>query len=139
MWNKQIRAGLRGPEPPIARTTRSDELQLAWEIWTGSSWERVEVGDRDERLHQLRNGPLPFAGAGERLRVNGVLQPWIRVRIVAGEYGAPPVLHAVTVSYRVVTTKERPDRIWTYNDFWWEDQTAFKGFLSNRFVPTNAW
>jgi len=140
---------------PAANPSR--DLRLRWEFWDGDRWELLGISGNNGAVPPARGQPIPneFADTTEGLKqsgtvsfrlprqpqitsVNGVEQTWLRLRLVAGNYGAeaqyvpsnpdrlqdgyrlvpatlfPPSLQAIQVSYEA-TRRTAPDQILTYN------------------------
>jgi hypothetical protein len=86
-----------GPEPPIARTKASADLQLKWEFGNGKEWTEIGVstpggglsGFKDTTRALTRSGrvTLPLLSSPGKISVNDVASYWVRVRIVSGDYG----------------------------------------------------
>ncbi len=129
----------------------SSTLQLRWEAWTATHWEPLVVSDGSAQFSQGSTG-VPPAGeisftmpAGVApTTVNGVLAHWVRVRIAAGNYGAPaqyipqpatspvefvfvpdtfqpPSLSRLTIDYLKSHPLEVPAKAQTLNTFERED------------------
>lgn len=63
-------------------------LQLKWEFGNGNKWTELTINDGTENL--TKNGDVKFTFPDEPISqttVNGVKDYWIRVRIIAGNYG----------------------------------------------------
>ncbi len=69
---------------------RDNALQLAWEFWNGQSWQAVPVNPPPDVLTNAgdRTVTLLLPNSPKLLVLNGLENYWIRVRIVAGGYGA---------------------------------------------------
>jgi len=90
-----------GPEPPIPRTNAAGTTRLAWEFWDGLHWivfgvsgpaegaSKDHPGFEDGTRALTQSGHIRFQLpiAASVVRVNGIDAPWIRVRLVAGNYG----------------------------------------------------
>jgi hypothetical protein len=143
-----------GPTSPIPVKPSSD-LQLRWEVSGAGGWLPVgdakpgstrdsdsEFGFEDGTEAFTRSGRIKFT-LPENLggtAVNGLAGRWLRVRIVAGNYGAgaryvlktagkpedgyvlypetfaPPVIATVAVSYSLTTAPVPPDQLLAYNN-----------------------
>ncbi|MGV0025317.1 putative baseplate assembly protein [Phormidesmis priestleyi] len=155
------------------------DLKLQWEFWD-EGWKPIGVSnrldpgtsspDRNFRDSTLaftqREHPAPsvqFTLPKKPLKptiVNGVENFWIRVRIVAGDYGkeatyvskpdtqpasyefkpasfAPPVVGSLKVGYTVVFEQSAPDKILTYNDFAYRIVKRSSDTSFRRFPPFN--
>jgi hypothetical protein len=106
-----------GEEPPLPRTRASADLKLRWEYWNGTLWSAlgtVEAG-RDARQASTGFGDTTQALTKDGLvtfrlpadhaatTIQGLTSAWLRVRLLAGNYGAearyaaaPPVLAQAT-------------------------------------------
>ena len=129
----------------------SATLQLRWETWTTAGWTPLVVNDGSDRLSIGVTGVAPAgqisftvpAGV-ERTTVNGVLAYWLRVRIVAGNYGIaaqyipvpgtspiafifvpdsfhPPSLSRLSIDYVKTHPFAVPAQALTRNTFEWKD------------------
>ena len=66
----------------------SDDIEVKWEFGNGKKWTELTINDGTENL--TKNGDVKFTFPDEPISqttVNGVKDYWIRVRIVAGNYG----------------------------------------------------
>ena len=160
-----------GPPANPPPTEPSSDLKLSWELWNGSTWVVVGTstptsppgaGFTDGTAAFTKNGPVEIKTPSQAATttVNGVDGYWLRVRIVAGDYGkdahyvsngdggfnlvladfAPPVV--ATVRLKATFTKSAgPDTALTYNDFTFADvssqhDTGGPGSSFAPFVPT---
>ena len=130
-----------GIKPPAA----SKDLKLSWEYWNGSKWSELATVDSTKALTAPTGSvsfKLPLDAAAST--VNGVENIWVRVRIVAGNYGvparyepinklklsdgyslidatlAPPSLSSLTLDYNLVTEESTAAALVAYNDFAFE-------------------
>ncbi|WP_437536834.1 putative baseplate assembly protein [Sorangium sp. So ce726] len=63
-------------------------VALAWEYWSGSGWEALEVVDGTEAL--TRPGKITFTCPVMPVaQINGRNSRWVRARIASGGYGSP--------------------------------------------------
>ncbi|HWS90128.1 MAG TPA: putative baseplate assembly protein [Pyrinomonadaceae bacterium] len=96
-------AGIRTP-------AASEKLRLRWEFWNGAKWAELATVDREgaakreekplpatefadtTKAFTAREGAVTFTlpASAAATPVNGVENVWVRVRIVAGNYGEPP-------------------------------------------------
>ncbi len=152
---KSTDAASAGIKPPAA----SNDLKLKWEYWNGSKWSELATVDKNgvvgvpplqftdttKALTALTGSvsfKLPLDAAATT--VNGVENVWVRVRLVAGNYGvparyeplnkekladgyrlidatlAPPSLVSLLVDYNLVTQESPADSLVAYNDFAFE-------------------
>ena len=145
---------------------------LKWEVWTGTTW--VEMGTsttsdaqgptgtefKDTTKALTVSGQVSFRLPEHvaRSTVNGVENCWVRVRIVAGDYGqdaryvprepnnpaagynffpatfAPPVISAITVDY-TLNKAAAPEVLLTFNDHSYQDVTAANSDPNQTVVP----
>jgi hypothetical protein len=66
----------------------SDDIELKWEFGNGRKWTELTINDGTENL--TKNGNVEFTFPDEPISqttVNGLKDYWIRVRIIAGNYG----------------------------------------------------
>lgn len=66
----------------------SDDIELKWEFGNGRKWTELTINDGTKNL--TKNGNVEFTFPDEPISqttVNGVKDYWIRVRIIAGNYG----------------------------------------------------
>jgi hypothetical protein len=163
------------PTPPPA--VPSDDIKLRWEAWTGAAW--VELGNStksgvvttpvngnpfsDDTKALSQDGTITFTlpqrVAG--IAVNGKANYWIRVRIVAGNYGVeghlvpddspsklkfvlpnftPPSIRTLTASYDLdqpapPQTRSLPEAVISENDFVFDDLTARNADPGQAFAP----
>jgi hypothetical protein len=164
-----------GVETPVP-SARPRDTKLLWEFWDGRAWKELGisevgsatgppagagrvrfVGHSDESpAGAFSDGTRVFSKPGDirfefpappaPLTLNGLNGYWIRVRIVAGDYGrdahlervkgnlierelhkegslvlvpasfAPPSIHSIQLDYQV-TKETNPSAVLTYNDF----------------------
>ena len=82
------------------RSDKTEDITLAWEYWDGNSWSRIENSsenvDHPENLNlaytmTTASGELTFrCPEVKEKEVNGSKNYWVRMRIIAGDYGLPP-------------------------------------------------
>src|SRR5262249_38245635 len=152
--------GTEVPIPPVD----AHDTRLLWEYWTGESWTTLGTGeaggagggrrgrfvrgnegapedsqfsDTTQALSKSGDVSFHFPRPPVQLELNGQKGYWIRVRIIAGDYGhdaqydidtekggylltpasfAPPSIHAIQVDYSV-KKESQPDVVLTCNDF----------------------
>lgn len=138
----------------------SPDLQLRWEAWDGVAWALLGITS----LNGATTGsPSTFADDGKAFtqsgkirftlppsvatrKVNGVESNWIRVQIVAGNYGVdatyvsddsqpahfrlvpptlrPPLVASLSMSVDVTTAAVVPDAVVAFNNGQFDDLTA---------------
>lgn len=149
----------------IPRANPSDTLRLRWEFWDGRTWSLLGISARTGAvpLEPGQPNPTEFQDTTQGLSTDGLIsfrvpsQPqltsvngaenyWIRVRLIAGNYGlearyepidperiqdgyrlipatlAPPSLQSIQVTHEVTKTAA-PEVVLAYNDFEYEDYT----------------
>ncbi len=149
--------------PPVKA---SDDLKLKWEFWSGKSWTELgtatprEATAGESKIFEdttkafTNSGYVKFMLPRQPVAqpVNGAENFWIRVRIVAGDYGkearyelidpnkpetgyklipatfAPPVIANVAVDYSLSKSATAPETVLAYNDFVYEDFTKAQFF-----------
>lgn len=161
-----------GIKPPAAH-----DIKLRWEYWNGENW--AELATVDQNGTAIKdNKPLPAAQFADTTKaltaptgrvilnfprdaatttVNGAENFWVRVRVVAGNYGVParyepinkekladgyklveatltpPSLSSLTADYSLLTEESTADATVTYNDFAFErTSSGFKPFRASR-------
>jgi hypothetical protein len=73
------------PVPPVFT---SNDLSLRWEFWDGQAWVTITaITDGTDRLTKSGDITIRFSSAPRISAINGVENVWVRVRIVAGNYG----------------------------------------------------
>ncbi len=137
-------------------TEASQNLKLKWEFWNGKVWQELGIAESENNTENeatefkdttqafTQNGQIEFNLVEKPVltRVNGVESFWLRVRIIAGNYGkeahyerivpspdppapeyrfieatfAPPLISSITVDHTLTTQEEPPEAIFTYND-----------------------
>jgi predicted phage baseplate assembly protein len=148
--------------PPVYTTNRPE---LLWEFWNGTNWETLGTAlstkgveetnfkDYTRALSVTQYVQITFASQPFETTVNGVKNYWLRVRLVAGNYGdevryvrdtnnaykvepatlAPPVVRDLRLKY-TATLNRAPEAVVTYNDFVYDEQTLAVPFAP--FRPT---
>jgi hypothetical protein len=127
--------------------------QLQWEFWNGQIWKIIGTSNRSGAIANSDNfvdNTQAFTKIGtntvqftlsdqpQQLNINGTNNFWIRIRMIAGDYGKeaqytqdnkanitsftpasflPPVINTITVGYTLTTAASLPEQILTYNDF----------------------
>jgi hypothetical protein len=166
------------PLPPVA----GQGLKLRWEFWDGQEWAVLGTGDltapqRVGRVRILRETPgevsetefsdttrafsdtgtvsFRFSQPPAPCTVNGQKGYWVRVRIIAGDYGretlyekdesgayvltpasfAPPSIRSIKVDY-AVESESQPEAITTCNDFVY--RTVQSGESFQPFLPASS-
>jgi hypothetical protein len=153
-----------GADTPFP-AAKPQNTKLQWEFWDGNMWSELGTSDIAARRIRIRSGDaegadtefsdstqvfsesgdvsFKFPKAPARLNLNGQDNYWIRVRIIAGDYGreahyehreglierelkggvvlmpatfAPPSIRSISIDYSV-TKESHPDSFVTYNDF----------------------
>ncbi len=154
-------SGSDTPLPPA----KPQDTKLCWEFWDGTVWAELgtsetsakhiriridspeapdaQFSDNTQVLSESGDISFKFPKAPAMLNLNGQTNYWIRVRIVAGDYGkeahyeqkgglierelkggfvlvpatlAPPSIRSIKVDY-AVRKESQPDTLLTYNDF----------------------
>ena len=178
--------GTEGGMPPVD----AHDTKLLWEYWSGESWNTLGtseagvagVGGRVRFVREPEGAPedsqfsdttQAFSRSGDvsfrfpkppvQLELKGQKGYWVRVRIIAGDYGrdahyeidtekggylitpptfAPPSIHAILVDYSV-KKESPPDAVLTSNDFGYkrippagEPFRPFTATSSNEASPT---
>jgi hypothetical protein len=132
--------------------------KLRWEFWDGQAWVELgtaemsrrvrisqepsegsattEFSDTTQTLSETGTVSFRFNRIPQPCEVNGQKSYWIRVRIVAGDYGkdiryerdpvkgyvavpatlSPPSIHSITIDYAVDRTT-KPEALIAYNNF----------------------
>lgn len=152
-------ASTGGAAPTTPPPTKpSGDLKLSWEFWNGAQWVLLGTSDQNpppptgfRDFTQAFTKPdqsVVFTTPSQvgKTAVNGVEGYWLRVRIIAGDYGkdahyvpntnpdkggfdlvladfAPPIVGAATASVSF-TKAAGPDTVLTYNDFTFADVSA---------------
>ncbi|MFB2875387.1 putative baseplate assembly protein [Floridanema aerugineum] len=142
----------------INKFKENQNPQLKWEVWDGQTqkWRAIGTSRRDgsnpdELATAFQDSTNAFTNVGENLQITFTLQPsfipqlttvngienfWIRVRIIAGDYGkgaryqevpgryelipasfVPPAIEYLRVGYTLNTPEFALEKIITYNDF----------------------
>jgi hypothetical protein len=147
------KAGDTGGQTNPPPTKPSTDLKLSWELWNGSTWVVLGMSTANPpSAADFPDGTQAFTKSGlvilkapsqvGKTTVNGVEGYWLRVRIVAGDYGkdaryvansdvdggftleladfAPPIVGTATLNASFTKSAE-PDTVLTYNDFTFAD------------------
>jgi len=142
------------PTPPP--TKPSNDLKLSWEMWNGSAWvvlgtstpaAPAATGFQDKTQAFTQSNSVTFTTPLQvgTTTVAGVEGYWLRVRIVAGDYGkdaryvkddgtpagfklqladfAPPIIATAKLAVSFVKSG-RPETVVTYNDFAFADVSS---------------
>jgi hypothetical protein len=108
-WNRDAGSSANSPE-------------LSWEYWNGKGWSRLKL-DRDETLNLQITGAVQFKVPTDLVPSDwaGKTNPWIRARLIGGDYGRekfvtigttttrstddihPPSVVNLTISYQLCT------------------------------------
>lgn len=140
------------PDTGGSTTVPSPDLMLKWETWDGNAW--VSLGETtptgsvagtslvDAGKAFTKSSPVTFTlpSTLAQTAVNGVRSNWIRVQIVAGNYGVdatyvsdgtgfkpvlatfnPPLVRTLTLSYNIVTPPTAPDAVLAFNNAEFQD------------------
>ncbi len=150
-------------KPPVPKVEASTDLQLTWECWDGQAWVKAVV-DKDHTGLLTVSGDvlLTLPVTPQPLLVNGVENVWVRVRIVAGNYGtagrialvdppgksnvplneklsvlippgyAPPLIARLSIDYVLNSPESVPDVLLAYNDFHYRQFAAAKAIVPFR-------
>ena len=121
--------------------------ELSWEYWNGRSWLHIDqLVDGTRNL--VQSGPVTFPRPIDMAPtdVAGKNQPWVRARLIGGDYGKeiykltgspgqsqtaerdtsqihPPRMLGLTVGY-TLTTAQEPDFLLTFDSLGLRDQSA---------------
>jgi hypothetical protein len=153
---------LRNPvdddDSPVPKVTPSLKLVLAWEIYDGARWHELGRSSRD--ASRVGTSLAELTDTTRALTVSGEVQftlpsnltpgqhangsgPWLRARIVSGDYGsgadiAAPIISELALGYELKRSAAL-DVCLSENDFHFADHTAAangSGELFHPFVPT---
>ena len=139
--------------PPT--TPPSADLKLRWETWDGAAWallgETTPAGsiagttlvDGSKAFTKSSTVSFTLPQTLAPTTVNGVESNWVRVHIVAGNYGvdafyqaeagqpggfrlipatfAPPLVRSIALSYSVTTPSAAPDAVVSFNNAQFQD------------------
>lgn len=155
--------------PPQQRTVPSQDLQLRWETWDGTRWAVLGVTSptgpiagsastfTDDAKAFTKSSKLTFTlpPTLASRKVNGIDSNWVRVQIVAGNYGVdatyvadgqqpggfrllpatfnPPIVTTLTLSVDAASSPAAPDNLIAFNNAQFADLTA--SLASGRAVP----
>ncbi|RDE52144.1 MAG: putative baseplate assembly protein [Candidatus Accumulibacter meliphilus] len=144
-------------QSPIAPTRASEKLDLAWEYWDGQAW-IAPHSFVDDTAQLARSGTVSFilATPPRLATVNGLVKYWLRVRLIAGDYGqearyeavdpehaekgyrfipasfAPPAIRRLRIDYALTRQELALDTIVAHNDFaYLPCSAAFKPFQAS--------
>ncbi len=113
---------------------------LSWEYWDGNGWIRLPEIEENFMFEQEKTISVPISELPEikTLKVNGQENFWIRVRLVAGDYGkeikikgstvveglvTPPVLTGLTLQYDYDENYQEVEKAYTFNNLGFIDVT----------------
>ena len=134
----------------------SSDLALKWEAWDGSQWAPLgtatpngatagsgSLKDDDKAFTMSNRVTFTLPTSLGPTTVNGVESNWVRVQIIAGNYGvdssftrnastpggfdfnpptfAPPLIGSLTVDHTVATRPTAPDAVVAFNNAQFED------------------
>ncbi|MBI9044423.1 MAG: putative baseplate assembly protein [Anaerolineaceae bacterium] len=150
----------------------SSDLEIAWEIGSGQKWELIgkstpEFESSGPRDFEFEDGT--FAFTANRLvnfklpsdivmqTINGIESYWLRVRILAGNYGeearydkvgnneipyeytpasfSPPSIAALKIGYTYEKAQEPLEACKSYNDFTFSEHTDDAKSAVSKFAP----
>jgi hypothetical protein len=91
-----------GEAPPLPRTRGSADLKLRWEYWNGTIWRELGTAEAGKDGNQAstefvdttqaltKGGRVSFRLPGDHAptTIQGLTSSWVRVRLMAGNYGA---------------------------------------------------
>src|SRR5262249_33450231 len=139
----------------LARSGVSTSVQLRWEAWNGSTWALLgtttptaatggSLTDSGKAFTRAGTGTFTLPASLGPKTVNGIDAKWVRVQIIAGNYGvestytpddgapggftfspptfAPPLVSALTIDYTITaTTPTNPDAAVAFNNAQFQD------------------
>jgi len=75
--------------------------ELSWEYWNGKGWSRLKL-DRDETLNLQITGAVQFSVPADIAPSDwaGKTNPWIRARLIGGDYGREKFITTGTITTR---------------------------------------
>jgi hypothetical protein len=87
-WNRDTGGSTNNPE-------------LSWEYWNGKGWSRLTL-DRDDTLNLQITGPIQFTVPADIVPSDwaGKTNPWIRARLIGGDYGREKFVTVLTTTTR---------------------------------------
>jgi hypothetical protein len=103
-----------GPAPPGSWTADQHAVvsnpELSWEYWNGSGWLLLDQSDGTRNL--LQSGTVAFTVPNDLspTDVAGRTQPWIRARLIGGDYGKE-IYKLTTVSGQSQTAERDTSQI----------------------------
>lgn len=147
------------PAPGSARQTPpSNDLQLKWEVWDGLKWALLglttpngatgggSLVDDGKAFTKSKAVKFTLPQSLAPTTVNGVESNWMRVQIVAGNYGvdaayvtdptqpggfrlvlatfASPLVSALSLSYDATSALTAPDAVVAFNNAQFDDLTS---------------
>lgn len=133
------------PAPVVASPDTSVPHVLIWEYWNGEEWVAL-LQSIANSTDFTRTEVVEFTVPNDlrSTKVNNEDGFWIRVRLASGGYGvkkeikftttnpqvtvdyiepAPPIVNRFCFGYSWVQGPAQPEKVLTYNDFQFEDQT----------------
>ncbi len=123
-------AGGMSPLPAVSKDGRP---RVQWECWNGIHWVVLDVSDETEALTE--NGQISFQLPPDfqQSTINGLENYWVRVRLVAGNYGETdreglpvlpppaPAIQNVTITSSGVWGPYKPDVVVAHNNRAYEE------------------
>ena len=87
----------------------TDNPELSWEYWNGKGWSRLNL-DRDDTLNLQITGPVQFTVPTDIVPSDwaGKTNPWIRARLIGGDYGREKFINTGTTT-NPITTRSTED------------------------------
>ncbi len=137
-------------------------FRLAWEYFNGTGWttlgvEPAETSTAAYAFHANDTVSFRCPADWRESSVNGSKNYWMRIRIVAGDYGLPiravvaqnvstleastlkvPVVQSLRFAYAYITDPAALDHCLTYNDFVFADHTEDSRWPDRSFAPFRA-
>ena len=112
-------------DPLPVEITPTDNLQIAWEAFNGKSWERLNIAGNQSAVAKFTTSgdltlTLPQQISPSTVNLN--TNYWLRVRIVAGNYGTitsgfgAPAVKSISLGYTHELATDNLE-VRTYNDF----------------------
>lgn len=116
-------AGKDSPIPPVGK---SGKPLIQWEYWDGRLWQILDCQDGTEAF--IEDGEVYFLVPADftPTTINGSEGPWVRARLVSGNYGevgqfpsqtAPPCIQSIHLTSSLTNGPEVPENILVNNDF----------------------
>jgi predicted phage baseplate assembly protein len=115
-----------GENSPIPPVDKSGEPIIHWELWNGRCWKLLDYQDETEAF--TKDGIISFIIPTDfkPATVNGLEAPWIRARLVSGNYTgngqissqtAPPSIKFIHITSSLASGPAVPEHIVTNNHF----------------------